>query len=73
MYYTTFDPTISHLERFQTIGYDPSTKTLQILYNTGERVTYSSIDEEVVFSFITTYDKEAFFREILEATASSPT
>jgi hypothetical protein len=71
MYYTTFDPTISHLESFQTIGYDPSTKTLQILFLTGEQVTCFSIDEAVVFSLITAYDKEGFIREIIETTVST--
>ncbi len=66
MYTTTFNPQLSNLKHFKTIGYEKQTKTLTLFLNNGRIKTYSSIEEESVFQFLITYDKERFVEEVLE-------
>lgn len=62
---TTFDQNKWNLKTFNKIGYDPDEKRLYIFYFNGSVVEFSSIEEEVVFKFILSLDKECYVEETL--------
>lgn len=73
MNYTTFNTEHSLLTTFDTIGYDKNSKTLHILFFDGEHQTYYDISESIIFNFLISYDKEAFFNKEIKRHSHQPT
>ncbi|GGE43097.1 hypothetical protein GCM10011391_22400 [Pullulanibacillus camelliae] len=60
-----FDRTLSHLETFDTIAYNPLTETLTVYFDNGETAYFSSVPEKVIFYWLITENKEAYLKETI--------
>ncbi|TCP32292.1 KTSC domain-containing protein [Scopulibacillus darangshiensis] len=67
MNYAKFDKKISTLVTFDTIGYDRETEKLQIKFYDGTLETYADVPEEIVFAFLLSFDKEAFYKRNIKS------
>jgi hypothetical protein len=65
MNFTTFSKALWNLTTFDTIGYDKKIKQLNVYFTNGSTVEVYQVDEEDIFSFILTTDKDSFLEDYL--------
>lgn len=48
------------------IGYDPASKTLTILFQSGKRYEYDGVEQQVFDDFLTADSKGSYFRGMID-------
>ncbi|MFC4618096.1 KTSC domain-containing protein [Camelliibacillus cellulosilyticus] len=66
MQYVKFDPNISHLKTFDTIGYDVVSETLCVMFFDGTEEVFVDVPERTVYRLLLSTDKERYFRKKIQ-------
>lgn len=61
--FVKFDPNLSRLISFDTIGYDVRTQLLKVMKFNDEYEAYEDVPEATIFEWLITIDKEAYYQD----------